>query len=121
MAGRLPPPVRVFERETAVDIHQIRAGHWSGSTAYLHRIGRSPGPDCDQCAEPRRRASWCRVCGEEPDSPEHILRRCPALMTVRFRLFGTIFPSYEDVRRDDAVAALVAATRFLQSRQATTH
>ena len=120
-AGRLPPPVRRFERETAVDIHQIRAGHWSGSTAYLHRIGRSPGPDCDQCAEPRCRASWCRVCGEEPDSPEHILRRCPALMTVRFRLFGTIFPSYEDVRRDDAVAALVAVTRFLQSRQTTTH
>ena len=48
------------------------------------------------------RASWCRLCGEEPDSPKHILRRW-ALMTVRFRLFGTIFPSYEDVRRDDAV------------------
>ena len=25
--GRLPPPVRHFDRSTAIDIHQIRAGH----------------------------------------------------------------------------------------------
>ena len=42
MAGRLPPPVRRFERETAVDIHQIRAGHWSGST--LHSVPPSHRP-----------------------------------------------------------------------------
>ena len=42
----------------------------------LHRIRRSPRPDCDQCAEPQ-----CRTCGEEPDSPEHVLRRSSALMT----------------------------------------
>ena len=115
MDGHLPPPVRRFDRTTAIDIHQVRAGHWSGSAAYLHRIGRSPAPGCEQCEDPRCRASWCLTCGEEPDTPEHVLLRCPALMGVRFRLLGTLYPTLEDVRRDDVVAALVAAFRYLQS------
>ena len=53
--------------------------------------------------------------GEEPDSPEHVLPRCLALMRVRFRLFGTLHPTLEDVRRDDAIVALVGVFRFFQS------
>ena len=50
-----------------------------------------------------------------------ISRAAPGAHRVRPETYRVIFPSYEDVRWDDAVAALVAATRSLQSRQATTH
>ena len=62
---------------------------------------------CEPCEDPRCRASWCLTCGEETDSLEHALHRCPALMRARFRLFGTFHPTLEDIRRDDSVAALV--------------
>ena len=116
MGNRLPPPVRRSNRFEAVDIHQLRAGHWSGSAQYLHRIGRHPSPRCAQCSDLRCPAGWCRACGEEADTPDHVLLRCPALMVVRHRLFGTISPSPSVVRADDAVAALAGAARFLQSR-----
>ncbi|KAF0306566.1 putative RNA-directed DNA polymerase from transposon BS [Amphibalanus amphitrite] len=100
----------------AVETHQLRAGHWSGSAQYLHRIGRHPSPECAQCSDRGCRAGWCRACGEEADTPDHVLLRCPALMNARLRIFGTIFPSLSDVRRDDAVAALARVARYLQSR-----
>ena len=123
MEGRLPPPVRCSNRWDAVEIHQLRAGHWSGSAQYLHRIGRLPSPQCAQCngarrdaRPPRCEAGWCRACGEEVDTPDHVLLRCPALMVTRHRLFGTIFPAMSDVRRDDVLAAMAAVARHLQSR-----
>ena len=116
MQGRLPPPVRRSSRSEAVDIHQLRAGHWSGSAQYLHRIGRHSSPECAQCSDVRCRAGWCRACGEEADTPDHVLLRCPALMAVRHRILGTIFPSHADVRADDVVAVLAEAARYLQSR-----
>ncbi|XP_043211169.1 uncharacterized protein LOC122375739 [Amphibalanus amphitrite] len=119
MAGHLPPPVRDYPREVAIDIHQVRAGHWSGSAAYLHRIGRGPSPQCEQCMDPRCRASWCLACGEAPDTSEHLLLHCPALMVRRFRLLGTLHPAIEETRREDVVAALVGAARSLQSPRAT--
>ena len=116
MEGRPPPPVRGPNRLDAVETHQLRAGHWSGSAQYLHRIGRHPSPECAQCSDRGCRAGWCRACGEEVDTPDHVLLRCPALMNARLRIFGTIFPSLSDVRRDDAVAALARVARYLQSR-----
>ncbi|KAF0295049.1 hypothetical protein FJT64_007383 [Amphibalanus amphitrite] len=64
----------------------------------------------------KKTPGWCRACGEEADTPDHVLLRCPALMNARLRIFGTIFPSLSDVRRDDAVAALARVARYLQSR-----
>ena len=116
MGNRLPPPVRRSSRFEAIDIHQLRAGHRPGSAQYMHRIGRHPSPRCAQCGDLRCPAGWCRACGEEADTPDHVLLRCPALMVVRHRLFGTIFPLPSVVRVDDAVAALAGAARFLQSR-----
>ncbi|XP_043195854.1 uncharacterized protein LOC122367106 [Amphibalanus amphitrite] len=117
MEGRLPPPVRGSNRLDAVETHQLRAGHWSGSAQYLHSIGRHPSPECAQCSDRGCRAGWCRACGEEADTPDHVLLRCPALMNARLRIFGTIFPSLSDVRRDDAVAALARVARRRQSQQ----
>ena len=75
----LPAPVRLDSREAAVDIHQLRAGHWSVSTQYLHRIGRRPTPDCPGCMDTACPAARCLVCGEEADTPQHVLLRCPCL------------------------------------------
>ena len=116
MGDRLPPPVRRESRLEAVDIHQLRAGHWSGSAQYLHRIGRHPSPSCARCSSLICPAGWCRACGEEGDTPDHVLLRFPALMLVRHRIFGTIFPSRRDVGTDDAVAVLARAARYLQNR-----
>ena len=119
MGGRLPPPVSGLERARAVDVHQLRAGHWSGSRAYLHRIGRAPSPACGGCDADRCEAARCPICREEPDKPAHILLRCPALMRVRHRITGSINPVAEEVRGTDVVAALAAAARDFQSRTAT--
>ena len=116
MERRLPPPVRRSNRLEAIDIHQLRAGHWSGSAQYLHRIGRRPSPSCAQCNDLSCRAGWCLACGEEADTPDHVLLRCPALMVVRHRLLGNISPLPGEVRRDDVVAVLAGAARYLQSR-----
>ena len=42
----LPGPISSTSREFAVDVHQLRAGHWSGSTQYMHRIGSHPTDTC---------------------------------------------------------------------------
>ena len=117
MGARLPPPVTGVERSTAVDVHQLRAGHWSGSTAYLHRIGRAPSPRCAQCSDLSCPASWCRLCGEgSPDTPAHILLQCEALTNTRFSQLHTSSPRPEDVREHDVVAALAAAAQRLHRR-----
>ena len=80
-----PPPIADLDRDAAVDVHQMRTGRWSGSAQYLHQIGRNPGPGCPQCSDLGCAAARCRVCGEEADTPRHILLSCPALMGVRLR------------------------------------
>ncbi|KAF0308789.1 Retrovirus-related Pol polyprotein from type-1 retrotransposable element R1 4 [Amphibalanus amphitrite] len=124
MGDRLPPRVTGLERSSAVDVHQLRAGHWSGARSYLHRIGRSPSPipgGCQGCNRDDCRESWCPLCREEPDRPDHVLLRCPALMGTRSRTCYTIHPEPEEVRETAVVAALAAAARGAQSRQATLH
>ncbi|XP_043205423.1 uncharacterized protein LOC122372368 [Amphibalanus amphitrite] len=116
---RLPPPAADLDRHAAVEVHQLRAGHWSGSAQYMHRIGRNPTVECPGCNDHGCRAGRCPVCREEADTPGHVLLRCPALMNLRFRLLGTIHPSHEEIRSADVVAALAAATRRLQSREAS--
>ena len=120
MGARLPPPVTELERMAAVDVHQLRAGHWSGSGQYLHRIGRNPARHCEQCSDVGCVGARCPICRESADTPRHVLLECPALMGTRLRLTGSISPSVDEVRGGGVVAALGAAARSLQSRQATT-
>ena len=116
---RLPGPIRGDDRGTAVDVHQLRAGHWSASEQWLHRIGRSPSPDCAGCADPRCPAALCRVCREEADTPRHVLLRCPSLCGRRLRILGSIHAQAPDMTQDDVVASLAAGFRSLRSRLAT--
>ncbi|KAF0312570.1 putative RNA-directed DNA polymerase from transposon BS [Amphibalanus amphitrite] len=118
MGTRYPPPVSGLDRRAAIDVHQSRTGHWSGSTQFLHSIGRSPSAACAQCRDLLCEAARCPLCGEEADTPRHILLTCPGLMGVRLRIpaVGNILPTPDEVWRSDVVAALVAAFRALQSR-----
>lgn len=116
LGERLPPPVVDLERFESVDVHQLRAGHWAGSAQYLHRIGKKPTADCPGCNDTGCPAGLCPVCREEADTPRHVLLRCPALMSARFRWTGSIHPTCEEARSTDYVAAMGAATRRLQSR-----
>ena len=71
MGNRLPGPVEEEDRLAAVDVHQLRAGHWSCSEQYLHRIGRRPTvasnattwsalpPDAGSAARRRTRHGMC--------------------------------------------------------------
>ena len=120
MDAHLPQPVVRLERTRAVDVHQLRAGHWSASSQYMHRIGRNPARHCPQCSEMSCDGARCRICREAADTPRHILTECPALMGTRFRILGTIKPTLEEVRSSEVAAALGAAARSLQSREATT-
>ena len=116
---KTPGPVRGDCRTTAVDIHQLRAGHWSQSAQYLHRIGRRPTDTCQGCADAGCQAARCLVCGEEADTPRHVLLRCPCLCGARLLALGNIYGRPADLRRDDVVAALAAGFRSYQSRAAT--
>ena len=116
---KLPGPVRGDSRETAVDTHQLRAGHWSQSAQYLHRIGRRPTTTCPGCANIGCPAARCLVCDEEADTPRHVTLRCPCLGGARLHALGCIFGQPSDLRRDDVVAALAAGFRSYQSRSAT--
>ena len=46
-----PKPVLANEREDAVNVHKLRAGHWGLARSYLHRIGRHPTRNCQQCGD----------------------------------------------------------------------
>ena len=45
---RLPPPAPAGEWSVAVDVHQLRAGHWSGSAQWRHRVGQNRSRQCRQ-------------------------------------------------------------------------
>ena len=51
----------------------------------------------------------------------HAHDSCPALMGTRTRMCYTIHPDPKEVRETAMVAALAAAARGAQSRQATLH
>ncbi|KAF0313786.1 RNA-directed DNA polymerase from mobile element jockey [Amphibalanus amphitrite] len=106
-------------REEAVDIHQLRSGHWARSEQYLHRIGRRPTPECAQCDDKECPAGRCLVCSEAADTPAHVLLECPCLYGPRLRALGNIIGAAHDVRRDDVVAALAAGYMAHKSRSAT--
>ena len=119
MGTTRPPVVTGLDRQKTIDVHQLRAGHWSGSQQYMHRIGKSPSPRCPGCNENKCKAALCPLCKEEADTPDHILLRCPALMGLRFRLTGSIHSPSREIRRSTSyIAAMAAARRGMQSREA---
>ena len=65
------------------------------------------------------RGALCPICREAADTPEHMVMECPALMATRFRMTGTIKPTWEEVRSNRVMAALGAAARAFQGREAT--
>ncbi|KAF0314338.1 Ribonuclease HI [Amphibalanus amphitrite] len=111
----LPLPIPGEDREAAISVHQLRAGHWGRSLQYLHRIGRHPSVACLQCPDKRCPAALCAVCREEADVPEHVLLRCPALAGARLRLTGSIYVDPSRLRDADLVAALEAG--YLRHRE----
>ena len=44
-----PEPVLGVTQDDAMNVHQTRAGYWSRSRSYMHRIGRFPTDTCQQC------------------------------------------------------------------------
>ena len=51
MRDQFPKPVLSNEREDAVNVHQLRAGHWGMARSYLHRIGRHPTRNSLRCGD----------------------------------------------------------------------
>ena len=78
MGDRMPKPVLSEARDDAVNVHQLRAGHWGRSSSYLHRIGRNPTRACQQCDDLGCPAARCLVCREGPDTPEQYCWSAPA-------------------------------------------
>ena len=103
MEGRAPKPVVLGSRDDAVNVYQLRTGHWSRSASYLHRIGRRPESACQQCSEHSCPAARCLSCRE---GPEYVLLDCPCLASARLRLLGNIRRDPTQLRDGGAVEAL---------------
>ena len=68
MGEARPSAVTGLDRHAATDVHQLRAGRWSASQQYLHRIGRNPTPDCERCGDVRCRGGLCPSAGRRGHS-----------------------------------------------------
>ncbi|KAF0295905.1 Cyclin N-terminal domain-containing protein 1 [Amphibalanus amphitrite] len=79
----LPLPIPGEDREAAVSVHKMMAGHWGRLLKYLHRIGHLPSTVCLQCPDKRCHAALCALFREEADVSDHVLLRCPALAGAR--------------------------------------
>ncbi|KAF0287427.1 Sperm-associated antigen 6 [Amphibalanus amphitrite] len=112
----LPLPIPGEDREAAISVHQLRAGHWGRSLQYLHRIGRHPSVACLQCPDKRCPAALCAVCREEADVPEHVLLRCPALAGARLRLTGSIYVDPSRLRDADLCYTSADSSDDLQDK-----
>ena len=66
---------QINNRKDDVLIARLRSGHHPSLKQYLHHLDPSQDPTCPSC------------CQEEQDLL-HWLRECPALITVRQRVFG---------------------------------
>ena len=66
---------QITNRKDDVLIARLRSGHHSSLKQYLHRLDPSQNPTCQNCRQ------------EEQDLV-HWLRDCPALLSVRQRVFG---------------------------------
>ena len=116
---RFPKPVLSSEREDTINVHQLCAGHWGLGRTSLHRIGRHPTRNCQQCGDLRCPAALCEVCRGEADTPTHVLLRCPCLAGTRLRLFGTIHPDTTQLREAEPWRPWRAATCSTGSHWAT--
>lgn len=68
-------PADGLTRGELVKLARLRSGHSLDLGAYRHRLGLVDSPVCNRC-------------GSEPDTIEHVLQRCPALLNARLRCFG---------------------------------
>lgn len=102
MAGGLAPlhrggPWTTSAEKTAVlwELLQLRTGHWAGSELYLRRTGRRPTPACPECTSVCSLfpVTLCLVCGEEADTPVHVLLRCLCLCGTRLSALGNRYGS----------------------------
>ena len=62
----------VLSREEQVNLSRFRSGHHTQLRRWLVMVKREED-------------DTCRLCGEEEESSEHLLIRCPALALVRFQ------------------------------------
>ena len=90
-------------------------GRKPGLTCTVHRIGRAPAPGCQGCTKDLCKASWCPLRREQPNLPDHVLRRCPALMGIRLRRTGNINLTLEEVRGTELVAPAPSRADWLRS------
>lgn len=72
-----------------MDIHQLWAGHCSGSAQYLHRVGHRPPPVCRQSADVGCNDTLYWLGKEDADTPRHVPLRCPARTGRRLWCMGT--------------------------------
>ena len=70
-----------------------------------------PSPACAGCPNKKCPAASCLVCGEEADTPEHVLMDCPCLAGARLRILGSIYSTPTQLQDDGVVAALVRGYR----------
>ncbi len=72
-------PDTTTTRRDAVLLAHLRAGHTPLLKAYANQLNMTVEPKCPSC-------------GEEPQTVEHWLQRCPNAVALRQQLFGELSP-----------------------------
>ena len=78
MRDQFLKPVLTSDREDAVNVHKIFAGHWGLAHSSLHRIGHHPTRNCQQCGDLWCPAALSEVCRKEANMPTDVPLSFPA-------------------------------------------
>ncbi len=89
----------VSTRRDAVLLARLRAGHTPFLKAYANQLDTTVDPKCPSC-------------GEEPQTVESLLQRCPNAVELRQQLFGVPSPPLS-VLTTNPVSVLALARKTL--------
>ncbi len=90
----------VSTRRDAVLLVHLRAGHTPLLKAYANQLDTTVDPKCPSC-------------GEEPQTVEHWLQRCPNAVALRQQLFGEPSPSLSVLTTNPGIVLALARKTLL--------
>jgi ribonuclease HI len=92
--------LEITNRRDQVDLARLRAGYHPILQTYQHRLNENTSPLCPRC-------------GEDDDTVQHWLLKCPATAEAKMRIFGTMDVNLEVLTKEPRKAVALARYSLL--------